>query len=134
MHRWDRGLPAREAFVKISDNLQQISSVVETNALLELGLQDRHSTPGLLRDYLERRVLLGTYRLLTQVSYLMAHAYELGARTGNVELKGFEAKGIRRRWTRGPPVCPGFLQDSKSSTMARSSRPGPEAWSSRSAG
>lgn len=138
VHQWDRGLPAREAFVQISDNLQQISSVVETNAMLELGLQDRHSTPGLLRDYLERRVPLGTYRLLTQVGYLMAHAYELGARTGNVELKGFEAKGMvwwsRRRWTRGTPVCLGFLQDSKSPTMARSSRPGPEAWSSRSAG
>ena len=89
-----KGCLAREAFLKISDNLHQISAVVEANALQELGLQERHMTPGLLREYLEKRVPLGTYRLLTQVGYLMAHAYEIGARTGNVELKGFGAKGM----------------------------------------
>ena len=51
-------------------------------------------SPGLLRDYLEKRVPLGSFRLLTQVGYLMASAYETGQRTGNREVAGFGAKGL----------------------------------------
>lgn len=50
--------------------------------------------PGLLREYLEKRVPLGTYKLLTQVGYLMASAYEIGQRSRNRELAGFGAKGM----------------------------------------
>ena len=89
-----KGCLAREAFLKVSDNLLTLAQVVETNALMELGLSQAQSSPGLLRDYLEKRVPLGTFKLLTQMGYLMASAYETGQRTGNRELAGFGAKGL----------------------------------------
>lgn len=89
-----KGCLAREAFLKISDNLVSIAQVVETNALMELGLSPAQLSPGLLRDYLEKRVPLGSFRLLTQMGYMMASAYETGQRTGNRELAGFGAKGL----------------------------------------
>ena len=89
-----KGCLAREAFLKISDNLVSIAQVVENNALMELGLNASQLSPGLLRDYLEKRVPLGSFRLLTQVGYLMASAYEMGQRTGNREVAGFGAKGL----------------------------------------
>ena len=67
---------------------------METNALIELGLSSAQLSPGLVRDYLEKRVPLGSFRLLTQMGYMMASAYETGQRTGNRELAGFGAKGL----------------------------------------
>lgn len=89
-----KGCLAREAYLKVASNLVQINQTVQSNALQELGLGPGQQYPGLLRDYLEKRVPLGTFKLLTQVGYLMAHAYEVGARTGNLELQGFGSKGM----------------------------------------
>ncbi|CAL1141926.1 unnamed protein product [Cladocopium goreaui] len=91
-----KGCLAREAFLKISDNLVSIAQGVETNALMELGLSSAQLSPGLLRDYLEKRVPLGSFRLLTQMGFMMASAYETGQRTGNRELAGFGAKGLEQ--------------------------------------
>ena len=87
-----KGCLAREAFVKMSNNLVNLAQTVEQNALMELGLSSDAATPGLLREYVEKRVPLGNMRLLTQVSYLAAHAWEIGAKTANREMQGFAAK------------------------------------------
>lgn len=89
-----KGCLAQEAYVKIAANLVQFQQVVQSNALQELGLGAQQAYPRLLRDYLEKRIPLGAFKLLTQVGYLMAHAYEVGARTGNLELQGLGAKGM----------------------------------------
>ena len=89
-----KGCLAREAYVKIAADLVKMASVGEQNAAQDLGLQVAQVTPGLLQDYLERRIPLGDHRLLTQMGYLMSHAYEVGARTGNRELQGFGVKGL----------------------------------------
>ena len=71
-----------------------MASVGESNAASDLGLQPAQVTPGLLQDYLEKRIPLADQKLLTQVGYLMCHAYEVGARTGNKALQGFGVKGM----------------------------------------
>ena len=80
--------------MEISADLVKLASVGEQNAALDLGLQTAQVTPGLLQDYLERRIPLGDHRLLTQFGYIMSHAFEAGARGGNRELQGFAVKGM----------------------------------------
>ena len=90
-----RGCLAREAFLKVSSDLDKFAAVGEQQMLTDLGLQNPSGlSPGLLQDYLERRVPVGEHRLLTQLGYLMAHAYELGSRSNNRELQGFAMKGM----------------------------------------
>ena len=90
-----RGCLAREAFLKMSQDLPRLASVGEQQILVDLGLQSPAGlTPGLLQDYMERRIPLGDHRLLTMMGYLMCHAYEVGARSGNRELQGFAMKGM----------------------------------------
>lgn len=89
-----KGCLAREAYVKIPADLVKMATVGEQNAALDLGLQTTQVTPGLLQDYLERRIPLGDHRLLTQFGYIMSHAFEAGARSGNRELQGFAVKGM----------------------------------------
>ena len=87
-----KGCLAREAFVKISEDLLKLAEVAQANALNELGRTSTQNTPGLMRDYLEQRVPLGNFKQLTQFGYLAAAAWEIGNRTSNKELQGFAAK------------------------------------------
>ena len=87
-----KGCLAREAFVKISEDLLKLAEVAQANALNELGRTSTQNTPGLMRDYLEQRVPLGNFKQLTQFGYLAAAAWKIGNRTSNKELQGFAAK------------------------------------------
>lgn len=87
-----KGCLAREAFLRLVEDPFRVSSVVEANALMEMGMQPGQSYPGLMRDYLEKRVPLGTYKLLTQVGYLAASGWEAGHRSGSRELLAFSSK------------------------------------------
>ena len=87
-----KGCLARDAFVKVAEDLHKLAAVAEHNAVMELGLARQQVGPGLMRDYIEKRVPLGSYRLLTQVAYLAASGWEVGSRTDNKELQGFCAK------------------------------------------
>ena len=89
-----KGCLAREAYTKVVSDLVKVAGVVEGNALAELGLSATDVTPGLLREYVERRIPLGDYKLLTQMAYLMASAWEVGHRSGNRELQGFAGKAM----------------------------------------
>ena len=89
-----KGCLAREAYVKLSADLVKMASVGESNAATDLGLQPSQVIPGLLQDYMEKRIPLADQKLLTQMGYLMCHAYEVGARTGNKALQGFGVKGM----------------------------------------
>ena len=107
-----KGCLAREAFLKIAKNLHLMASTVENNAAQELGLTEEQRSPGLLRDYLEKRVPLQNFSLLTQVGYLMAAAYTRRApaqRTAS--WRGLEHGGwsswSRLRWTMGGRASPG---------------------------
>lgn len=87
-----KGCLAREAYVKMASNLVMMAQTVEQNAQQELGVTTNH--PGLLRHYLEKRAPLGNMKLLTQMGYYLANAWEVGALTGNRELQGFAGRGM----------------------------------------
>ena len=89
-----KGCLAREAYLKIAENLMTFCAVAEANAVQELGLTASQVGPGLMKDYLEKKIPLGNFRLLTQFGYMMASAWEVGHRTDNKELQGFAAKGL----------------------------------------
>ena len=57
---------------------------------MELGLQ--RAEPGLMREFLERRVPLSSHRLLGHVGMLAASGWEVAARNNNEELAGFCAQ------------------------------------------
>ena len=85
-----RGHLAREAFMKIMSDLPKVASAARSNALMELGLQ--RAEPGLMREFLERRVPLSSHRLLGHVGMLAASGWEVAARNNNEELAGFCAQ------------------------------------------
>lgn len=87
-----KGCLAREAYLRLIEDPLRVASVVENHALQEMGLQPGQSYPGLMRDYIERRVPLGSYRLLTQVAYLAAAGWESGFRSSSKELQAFASK------------------------------------------
>ena len=85
-----KGHLAREAFVKQVSDLKMVASRVQSQALAELGLSQ--AEPGMMRDYIEKRVPLQDQRLLQNFAALAAHGWEQGFRSGNQELQGFTSR------------------------------------------
>ena len=89
-----KGCLARDAYVKLAADIAKVGSIAQTNAAVELGLDPHQVGSGLMREYLEKRCPLGDQRLLTQVGYLFASAWEHGFRTNNPDLMGHAARGM----------------------------------------
>eukprot|EP00435_Cladocopium_sp_Y103_P009147 s978_g2.t1 len=66
-----KGCLARDAYVRVMNDLHKVAQVAEENALAELGWDSGGATPGLMREYVERRIPLGDLRQMTQFAYLM---------------------------------------------------------------
>ena len=82
-----KGCMAREAFIRLMEDLPKFSSVVMANAARELGIELSSVGPGLMRDYIEKRCPLGDNRHLTQQAYLWAFAWETGFRSNNIDIE-----------------------------------------------
>lgn len=89
-----KGCLARDAYVKLASDVAKVGSVAQVNAATELGLDPHQVGSGLMRDYLEKRCPLGDHRLLIQVGYLFAAAWEQGFKTNNPDLMGRAARGM----------------------------------------
>ena len=89
-----KGCMAREAFIRLMEDLPKFSSVVMANAAHELGIELSSVGPGLMRDYIEKRCPLGDNRRLTQQAYLWAFAWETGFRSNNIELMAIASRGL----------------------------------------
>ena len=89
-----KGCLAREAYVKVANDLERVGAVVQANALAELGLDPANIPLGLMREYLEKRTPLADQKMLTQMGYFFAHGWEVGFRSGNRALMGYCAKGM----------------------------------------
>ena len=89
-----KGCMAREAFIRLMEDLPKFSSVVMTNAARELGIELSSVGPGLMRDYIEKRCPLGDNRHLTQQAYLWAFAWETGFRSNKIELMAIASRGL----------------------------------------
>ena len=70
-----KGCMAREAFVRLMEDLPKFANAVMANAARELGLELATVGPGLMMDYIEKRCPLGENRALTQQAYLWAWAW-----------------------------------------------------------
>ena len=88
-----KGCMAREAFIRLMEDLPKFSSVVMANAARELGIELSSVGPG-LRDYIEKRCPLGDNRHLTRQACLWAFAWETGFRSNNIELMAIASRGL----------------------------------------
>ncbi|CAE7810303.1 unnamed protein product [Symbiodinium sp. CCMP2592] len=89
-----RGSVAREAFVKLMANDTAVASAIRSLAAAELGVQEAAVHPGLMRDFLERKMPLADHRLLTMVSYFAASAWEQSRITASSELEAWSARPL----------------------------------------
>ncbi|CAE7232736.1 unnamed protein product, partial [Symbiodinium sp. KB8] len=85
-----KGHLAREAFIRQMMDSKTVAQRVQANALTELGLSQPE--PGLMREYIEKRVPLADQKLLQHFAALAAHGWELGFRSGNTELLAFTSR------------------------------------------
>lgn len=89
-----KGCLARDAFVRMASEVGKLAPVVQANAAQELGLDPHQVGSGLMREYLEKRCPLGEQRLLTQMGYILAAAWEHGFKTQNQDLMGHAARAM----------------------------------------
>lgn len=87
-----RGCSAREAFIKQMDDHSMVARCVLQNAMKDMGVATPY--PGLMRDYLERRVPLGEMKLLTLFGYFLAHAWETAFIAQDEIFLGFASRGL----------------------------------------
>lgn len=89
-----KGCAAREAFIRVMQDLPAFAAKVNDNACLELGIDIHQAGPGLMKEYVEKRIPLGDNRLLTQSAYLWAWAWEMGYRLNSAELMAVACRGM----------------------------------------
>lgn len=87
-----RGCTAREAYLKQVEDHSMVARCVMQNAMKDMGVAVAY--PGLMRDYLERRVPLGEMKLLTLFGYFMAHAWETAFIAQDETFLGFASRGL----------------------------------------
>lgn len=87
-----KGCMAREAYLKVIQDLSKVSEVVQSNAASELGISTSKIDANLLKKYVERRIPLADHKLLSHVATALAEGWSIGFETGNVGLMGFCAK------------------------------------------
>lgn len=87
-----KGCLAREAYVKISQDLPKLASVVRSNALRELGIHPSKEDGSLMKKYLERRMALGEHRLLAHFGCMLAETWTHAYETQNIDLMGALAR------------------------------------------
>ncbi|CAE7405605.1 unnamed protein product [Symbiodinium sp. CCMP2592] len=85
-----KGHLARDAFLRQLQDAKGVTARVQNNALAELGLAA--AEPGLMRDYVEKRLPLQDHRTLLHVATMAAHGWEAGFRSGNQELMSFTSR------------------------------------------
>lgn len=87
-----RGCTAREAYLKQMEDHSMVARCVLQNAMRDMGVAAPY--PGLMRDYLERRVPLGEMKLLTLFGYFLAHAWETAFIAQDEIFLGFASRGL----------------------------------------
>ena len=87
-----RGCTAREAYLKQMEDHSMVARCVLQNAMKDMGVSTPY--PGLMRDYLERRMPLGEMKLLTLFGYFLAHAWETAFLAQDEIFLGFASRGL----------------------------------------
>lgn len=87
-----RGCTARETYVRQLEDHGQVGRLVLQNAMKDLGVTSPY--PGIMRDYLKKKVLLGEMKLLTMFGYFLAHAWETAYNAQDEIFLGYISRGL----------------------------------------
>ena len=87
-----RGHTAREAYLKQLEDASLVANAIRKNACQEMGIPPQDACPGLLRDYLEKRVGISEFRTLGYMATFFAHGWAAALR-GMWRWKLFAAAG-----------------------------------------
>lgn len=87
-----KGCMARDAYVRAVQDLVKVSEVCRNNMLKELGIHASKEDGNLMRKYVERKVPLAEYRLLSQMAFMIAESWMIGFESQNTELLGLLAR------------------------------------------
>ena len=87
-----RGCAARELFVKQIEDHCQVAQLVMKNAMKDLGVTDVY--PGLMRDYIERKIPFGDMKLLTMFGHYLACGWETSYNQQDEVMMGFISRGL----------------------------------------
>ena len=85
-----KGHLAREAFLRQVADLKSVAAKVQANAMNELGLTK--AEPGLMRDFVHKRMPLADHRMLAHFAALASFGWEQGFQSNNLELQGFASR------------------------------------------
>ena len=111
-----KGCHAREIFIKHMEDLTMIARVTQRNVLQDMGYSQPF--PGLMREFIEKRVPLGDMRTLTLLSHFMATGWEIGFNLNDPNIMGLMAKGLMMT----EQFCFGWWQDDHGLVALRSGR------------
>ncbi len=87
-----KGCHAREIFVKQMEDLPAVARVIQKNVLQDLGLEQPY--PGLMRDFVEKRMCLGEMKTLTLYAMFLASGWETAYLLRDENMMGWTAKGL----------------------------------------
>ena len=89
-----KGCAARDVFLRQIEDNSMVARLVLQNAQRELGISDAAVHPGLMRDYLEKKMPLGEMKLLTFMGVYLAHAWETAYIAKDELMMGFVSRGL----------------------------------------
>ena len=89
-----RGHTAREAYLRQLEDHRAVASAILENAAAELGISATNAHPGLLREFLDKKVALSEHRTLGYLATFMAHGWQAARESGNVELEAWMGRGV----------------------------------------
>lgn len=87
-----KGCTAREAYLKQVEDAGFIAKCAMKNAMRDLGVLDAY--PGLMRDYVEKKMPLADMKLLTMFAYFQAHAWEAAYLAKDELMMSYAARGL----------------------------------------
>ena len=87
-----RGCAARELFVKQIEDHCHVAQLVMKNAMKDLGVTEVY--PGLMRDYIERKIPFGDMKLLTMFGHYLACGWETSYNQQDEVMMGFISRGL----------------------------------------
>ena len=87
-----RGCAARELFVRQIEDHCQVAQLVLKNAMKDLGVTEAY--PGLMRDYIERKIPFGDMKLMTMFGHYLACGWETSFNQQDEVMMGFISRGL----------------------------------------
>ena len=87
-----RGCAARELYVRQMDDHCQVAQLVMRNDMKDLGVSEAY--PGLMRDYIERKIPFAEMKLLTMFGHYLACGWETSYVQKDEVMMGFISRGL----------------------------------------